>query len=101
LEATICEGEVLALLGTTISSRPATACNNHNITSMCITPTAPFWTPDAKFKHLRLAAEALAAENSAGQAVAISYNAALKAAKSFEEAQGVVCGGLLKNYPLS
>jgi acyl carrier protein len=65
------------------------------ITGMRITPTPPFWTQDAKFKHLRLAAEALAAENSAGQDVAISYNAALKATKSLKEAQEVVCNGLL------
>jgi acyl carrier protein len=96
---TICEAEVLALLGAAISGRLATACNNHTITGMRITPTPPFWTQDAKFKHLRLAAEALAAENSAGQDVAISYNAALKAAKSLEEAQEVVCNGLLNKLP--
>jgi hypothetical protein len=39
---------------------------------MRITPTPPFWIQDAKFKHLRVAAEALAAENSAGQDIAIS-----------------------------
>jgi uncharacterized protein YfaP (DUF2135 family) len=54
---------------------------------------------DAKFKHLRVAAEALAAENSAGQDIAISYHAALKAAKSLEEAQEVVCNGLLNKLP--
>ncbi|PMD36739.1 BcPKS8, polyketide synthase [Hyaloscypha variabilis F] len=96
---TICEAEVLALLGAAISGRLASACNNHTITGMRITPTPPFWTQDAKFKHLRLAAEALAAENSAGQDVAISYNAALKAAKSLEEAQEVVCAGLLNKLP--
>lgn len=97
---TICETEVLALLGAAISGRLATVCNNHTITGMRITPTqTPFWTPDAKFKHLRLAAEALAAESSSGQDVAISYNAALKAAKSLEEAQEVVQNGLLDKLP--
>jgi len=96
---TISEAEVLALLGGAIGGRLATACNNHTITGMRITPTPPFWTQDAKFKHLRVAAEALAAENSAGQDIAISYHAALKAAKSLEEAQEVVCNGLLNKLP--
>jgi acyl carrier protein len=38
-------------------------------------------------------------ENSAGQDIAISYHAALKAAKSLEEAQEVVCNGLLNKLP--
>jgi acyl carrier protein len=96
---TICEAEVLALLGAAITGRLAGACNNHTITGMRITPTQPFWTPDAKFKHLRLAAEALAAESSTGQAVTISFNAAIKAAKSLEEAQEVVINGLLSKLP--
>ncbi|KAI1491433.1 hypothetical protein F5X96DRAFT_478283 [Biscogniauxia mediterranea] len=93
---TICEAEVLALLGAAISGRLATACNNHTITGMRITPTMqPFWTPDAKCKHLREAAEAAAASDaSAGAAKAISYNAAIKAAKTLEEAERVVCAGL-------
>ncbi|KAL7624973.1 hypothetical protein AAE478_004187 [Parahypoxylon ruwenzoriense] len=95
---TICEAEVLALLGAAISGRLATACNNHTITGMRITPTMqPFWTSDAKSKHLREAAEAAAAADAAanGGAKAISYNAALKAAKSIEEAESVVCDGLV------
>lgn len=96
---TICEAEVLALLGAAIGGRLATACNNHTITGMRITPTMqPFWTPDAKSKYLREAAEALAAADAAangGGSKAISYNAALKAAKTLEEAEAVVCDGLV------
>ena len=94
---TICEEEVLALLGAAISGHLARTCNNHTITGVRITPSTPFWTSDAKFKHLRLAAEAAAAEDSHTQAV--SFNAALKAARSLEEAQGVVCNGLLSKLP--
>jgi len=90
---------VLALMGAAISGRLATACNNHTITGMRITSSIPFWTPDAKFKHLRLAAEAAAAENSAGQAASISFHAALKASKTAEEGQEVVCNGLLSKLP--
>ncbi|KAI0517601.1 ketoacyl-synt-domain-containing protein [Xylaria bambusicola] len=94
---TICEAEVLALLGAAISGRLATACNNHAITGMRITPTMqPFWTDDAKCKYLREAAEAAAAADaSAGVTKAISYNAAVKAAKTPEEAEQVVCDGLV------
>jgi acyl carrier protein len=91
---TICEAEVLALLEAAIDGRLGSACNNHSITGMRITPSAPFWTSDPKFKHLRLVAEAAAAEASCNQAVAVSLNAALKAAQSLEEARDVVCKGL-------
>lgn len=96
---TICIAEVLALLGAAISGRLSTACNNHTITGMRITSVPPFWTPDAKFKHLRLAAEAVAAESSGSEAVGISFNAQLKAAQTLEEAQDVVCRGLLNKLP--
>ncbi|KAI0403947.1 ketoacyl-synt-domain-containing protein [Xylaria palmicola] len=94
---TICEAEVLALLGAAISGRMATACNNHTITGMRITPSMqPFWTDDAKCKYLREAAEAAAAADaSTGAAKAISYNAAVKAAKTLDEAEKVVCDGLV------
>lgn len=96
---TICEAEVLALLGAAIDGRLARTCNSHTITGMRITSPAPFWTPDAKFKHLRLAAEAEAELNSGSQTKTISFNAALKAAQNVEEAQDVVCKGLLKKLP--
>ncbi|KAI1774242.1 ketoacyl-synt-domain-containing protein [Hypoxylon cercidicola] len=97
---TICEAEVLALLSAAISGRLAAACNSHTITGMRITPTMqPFWTADAKSKHLREAAEAVAAAeaaaNGGGGSKAVSYNAALKAAKTLEEAEAVVCDGLV------
>ncbi|TGJ81126.1 hypothetical protein E0Z10_g7639 [Xylaria hypoxylon] len=94
---TICEAEVLALLGAAISGRMATTCNNHTITGMRITPTIqPFWTDDAKCKYLREAAEAAAEANaSVGVAKAISYNAAVKAAKTLDEAEQVICDGLV------
>lgn len=97
---TICEAEVLALLGAAINGRLATVCSNHTITGVRITPSTPFWTNDAKFKHLRLAAEALAkAETSSNGDTVISYHAALKASKTVEEAQDVVCKGLLNKLP--
>ena len=94
---TICEAEVLALLGAAIDGRLALSCNSHTITGMRITSPAPFWTPDAKFKHLRIAAEA--ADCSSNKYTLISFNAALKAARSLEEAQDVVCRGLLSKLP--
>ncbi|KAH9909898.1 putative polyketide synthase [Xylariomycetidae sp. FL2044] len=95
---TICEAEVLALLGAAISGRLANACNSHTITGMRITPTMqPFWTPDAKCKYLREAAEAAAAADAeAGATKTISYNAAVKAAKTLAEAEQVVCDGLVQ-----
>lgn len=96
---TISEAEVLALLGAAIDGRLGRACNNHTITGMRITSVPPFWTTDAKFKHLRLAAEAATAEILGSRTTTISYNAALKAAQSAEEAQDVVCRGLLTKLP--
>jgi acyl carrier protein len=93
----ICEAEVLALVEAAINGRLAGACNSHTITGVRITPSVPFWTSDAKFKHLRLAAEAAMVGDSVAQTV--SFNAALKAARSVEEAQTVVCQGLLSKLP--
>ncbi|KAL1881478.1 hypothetical protein VTK73DRAFT_3540 [Phialemonium thermophilum] len=92
---TICEAEVLALLGAAIDGKMATTCNNHTITGMRITATMrPFWTEDAKFKAMRLAAEEAAAKDSSLNA-AVSFGAALKASKTLEEAEDVVCRGLV------
>ena len=95
---TICEAEVLALLGTAISGQMEKTCNNHAITGMRLTAGLPqFWAQDAKCKYLREEAEALAAsEASSGASKAISYNAALKAAGTLEEAESVVCDGLVQ-----
>ncbi|PVH85769.1 BcPKS8, polyketide synthase [Cadophora sp. DSE1049] len=97
---TICEAEVLALLGAAINGRLASSCNSHTITGVRITPSTPFWTNDAKFKHLRLAAEELAkSETSSNSDAVISFHSALKASKTIEEAQDVVCRGLLNKLP--
>lgn len=93
----ICEAEVLALLGAAISGRMETTCNSHTITGMRITPDmGQFWAQDGKCKYLREEAEALAAAAASSGAVkTVSYNAALKAAGSMEEAEHVVCDGLV------
>lgn len=91
---TICEVEVLALLEAAIDGHLGVTCNNHTITGVRITNPTPFWTDDAKFKHAREAAEAAAAGGADGQAASFSFNDALKAAKSLEDAQSVVCNGL-------
>ncbi|KAM0324053.1 hypothetical protein ACHAQA_008241 [Verticillium albo-atrum] len=92
----ICEAEVLALIGAAISGQTS-VCNQHVVTGMRITPTVqPFWTPDAKFSRLRLAAEEqAAAEAGANGGAAISLNASLKAARSEADAEAVVCAGLV------
>lgn len=93
---TICEAEVLALIGAAISGKMAEACNHHSITGMRITATMrPFWSQDAKFTHLLRVAEEAAKELSSGNAVAISWSAAFKAAAPGEEAEEVVCNGLV------
>lgn len=93
---TICEAEVLALLNAAIDGTLSSVCGNHTITGMRITATLrPFWTDDAKFKAMRLAAEEEAAKNASANAGAISFNAALKASKSRAEAEDVVCRGLV------
>jgi hypothetical protein len=95
---TICEKEVLALLEAAINGKLAETCGGHTITGMRITPdNKPFWTTDAKFKHLRLAAEALSTSDESS--TVISYHAALKGSRSVEEAQDVVCNGLLSKLP--
>ncbi|KAI1330121.1 putative PKS-like enzyme [Xylariaceae sp. FL0255] len=91
--------EVTALLGAAISGRLAATCNSHTITGMRITPTIqPFWTQDAKCKYLREAAEALVAADTSTATKVISYNAAIKAAKTLEEAEQVVCDGLVSIF---
>ena len=94
---TICESEVLALLQAAIDGTMAKTCNNHTITGMRITATMrPFWTGDAKFKAMRLAAEEAAAKDaSLSSADVVSFSAALKAAKTRVEAEDAVCRGLV------
>lgn len=93
----ICEAEVLSLVGAAITGDLEKACRSHTITGVRMTPSMqPFWTQDAKFKHLREAMEALAAaQSSSSGTTTISYNAALKASKDVAEAEDVVCRGLV------
>jgi len=92
----ICEAEVLALLGAAISGRLKASCGTHTITGMRITPTQyPFWSEDAKFSHLKKTADEAAAELSNSSATTISFNAALKASKTLAEAEDVVSRGLV------
>ncbi|PNH37867.1 hypothetical protein VD0004_g8940 [Verticillium dahliae] len=92
----ICEAEVLALIGAAISGKTS-VCNEHVVTGMRITSTVqPFWTPDAKFKTMRIAAEEqAAAEAGAAGCAAVSLNASLRAARSEADAEAVVCAGLV------
>ncbi|KAL2265959.1 hypothetical protein VTJ83DRAFT_5311 [Remersonia thermophila] len=94
---TICEREVLALLAAAIDGTLATACQGHTITGMRITATLrPFWTDDAKFKAMRIAAEEEAAALAASSGTTtVSFNAALRAAATRAEAEDAVCRGLV------
>ncbi|KAF9737290.1 hypothetical protein PMIN06_001585 [Paraphaeosphaeria minitans] len=96
---TICEAEVLALISAAITGKMASTCNNHAITGMRITATMrPFWSTDAKFKHLLSVSEAEAAAMSSNGPVAIPWSAAFKTAASASrvEAEEIVCNGLLE-----
>ncbi|KAJ4293521.1 hypothetical protein N0V90_008804 [Kalmusia sp. IMI 367209] len=96
---TICEAEVLALISAAITGKMASTCDHHSITGMRITATMrPFWSTDAKFKHLLSVAEAEAAALSSNGPVAISWSAAFKTAASSSraEAEDVVCNGLVE-----
>ncbi|KAL1843114.1 hypothetical protein VTJ49DRAFT_3061 [Mycothermus thermophilus] len=95
---TICEREVLALLAAAIDGTLTSgACRGHTITGMRITATLrPFWTDDAKFKAMRLAAEEEAAALAASTGTTtVSFNAALRAATTRAEAEDAVCRGLV------
>lgn len=96
---TICEAEVLALLGAAITGRLASTCNNHTITGMRITTPPPFWTSDAKFKNLRLTHEALSSSLASPSSANISFNTMLKNAATIEEAQEAITRGLLHILP--
>jgi hypothetical protein len=90
---TICEAQVLALIRAAIDGHLA-SCNEHPITGMRITPTMrPFWSDDAKFVHLRRAAEAA---SSTPTTTTITWDAAFKAALSRPEAEQVVCSALVE-----
>lgn len=92
----ILEAEVLALLESTLDGTSELACNNHIITGVHLDPlNLQFWASDAKYKHLRIAAEAIAAQLNDG-AKSVSWNAAIKAAETLQDAEQVVCDGLVE-----
>ncbi|KAF2186885.1 putative polyketide synthase [Zopfia rhizophila CBS 207.26] len=92
----ITEAEVLSLLESILDGTAETSCNNHIITGVHLDPlNLQFWATDAKYKHLRLAAEATAALLNDGSK-SVSWNAAFKAAESLSEAEQVVCDGLVE-----
>lgn len=92
----ISEAEVLSLLESTLDGTAEASCNNHILTGLHLDPLNPqFWATDAKYKHLRLAAEATAALLNDGSK-SVSWNSALKAAESLPEAEQVVCDGLVE-----
>jgi hypothetical protein len=104
-ESTMCEAEVLALLSAAIEGRTS-GCGHQVVTGVRIPPDRtrlPFWTADAKFKHLRVEAEAQIKQkeeeegrnNAAGAAASLSFNAMLKAAQTTAEAEDVICKGLV------
>ncbi|KKY31461.1 putative fatty acid synthase s-acetyltransferase [Diaporthe ampelina] len=104
-ESTMYEAEVLALLSAAIEGRTS-GCNHQVVTGVRIPPDRsrlPFWTTDARFKHLREEAEAqikLREEEEGssaadGGAASLSFNAMLKTAQGAAEAEAVVCRGLV------
>jgi len=94
----ITEAEVLALLESLLDGTADESCNSHIITGVHLDPAKiQFWGVDTKYKHLRAAAEAIAAQSASNSGVkSISWNAALKAAGSKEEAEQVICDGLVE-----
>lgn len=96
---TICEAEVLALVQAAIAGKME-SCNGHVITGMRLfassTGSTPFWTTDAKFKHLRLALEA---ETASAVSAPVSFNTQLRSATSLADAEDVVRRGLCHKLP--
>ena len=93
---TINEKEVLALIAAAIMGRMERDCNSHCITGLRIGPNTKdlFWVDDARFSHLRSAAEAEHAQL-ATETKTVSLGAAVKAARSHEQALQLVCEGLM------
>ncbi|KAH8900188.1 ketoacyl-synt-domain-containing protein [Thozetella sp. PMI_491] len=105
-ENTICEAEVLALLGAAIKASSAgsaneSECHNNHVfmTGMGVSASKstkgaerPFWAVDAKFKTLVAAdRDAQEADTTGGAAKVVSLNPSLDQA----EAEDLVCGGLV------
>ncbi|KAF2008794.1 putative polyketide synthase [Aaosphaeria arxii CBS 175.79] len=92
----IYEAEVFSLLESILDGTASRSCNDHIITGVSLDPTnLPFWATDAKYKHLRLEAEATAALLNNG-AKTVSWNATFKAAATATDAEQVVCNGLVE-----
>ena len=93
----ITEAEVLSLLECTLDGTSDASCNSHIITGVKLDPLNPqFWATDAKYKHLRLAAEAIAASLSSGTSKSISWGQSFKAAPTLPDAEAVACDGLVE-----
>lgn len=93
---TISEVEVLALLAASISGRMVKDCNNHCMTGLKIGAQTRdlFWVDDAKFSHLRRAADAKLQEDTTSAPV-ISLSMALKNAQSHQSALSIVYNSLV------
>ncbi|KAL2060742.1 hypothetical protein VTL71DRAFT_9384 [Oculimacula yallundae] len=96
---TISEKEVLALTAAAITGKMAKECNSHCITGLKISPESKdtlFWVDEARFVHLKTAAEEEAAASGASSPdAAISLSAALKVASSKQQAVELICEGLM------
>jgi len=95
---TVNEAEIMALIGAAINgslNEKETGCSGHCITGLKLTPTSQdlFWATDARFTHLKGAAEANASTEPL--ATATSLGAALQTAKSKAKALQLVCEGLM------
>ncbi|CZS97698.1 related to polyketide synthase [Rhynchosporium agropyri] len=96
---TISEKEVLALIAAAITGKMARECNSHCITGLKISADSKdtlFWVDDAKFAHLKAAAEEEAAASATSSPnVAVSLSTALKVASSRQQAVELICEGLM------
>lgn len=93
---TVSEKEVLALIAAAITGRMK-ECNSHCITGLKINADKKdlFWVDDAKFKHLKAAADAEAASPPTSSTAAVSLSSALKAAKDYKQVTELVSEGLM------
>lgn len=95
---TISEKEVLALLAAAVTGRME-RCESHCITGLKLTPETKdslFWVHDAKFSHLKSAADSLAASvSSSAPSAMLSLSAAILAAPSKSAALELITEGLM------
>lgn len=102
-EHTICEAEVLALLHAAVTGQTA-SCQHHVITGVGISSTSssaslkkalPFWAEDAKFTGLVRDATAGGGEDDGSKGGTSDLVSVLHPSLSQEEAEDVVCRGLV------